>query len=166
MMMADPYDPEQRELIRRQDANWRALPIILGVVFLFALGFLLLSESHLSVHTFPETGFAAFDRPREPGERPQEHHRAGPGKRALSAGGPVGDAVGIGQDRDGDVVQARAPAGGLADESTLERGRHADEDAFPRRSASSQSASSLAHQGARCLVVLADSGPTRRAERP
>jgi hypothetical protein len=45
MMMADPYDPEQRELIRRQDANWRALPIILGVVFLFALGFLLLSDS-------------------------------------------------------------------------------------------------------------------------
>jgi S-adenosylmethionine decarboxylase len=24
-------------------------------------GFLLLSESHLSVHTFPERGFAAFD---------------------------------------------------------------------------------------------------------
>jgi hypothetical protein len=43
--MADPYDPEQRELIRRQDANWRVLPIILGVVFLFALGFLLLSDT-------------------------------------------------------------------------------------------------------------------------
>jgi hypothetical protein len=43
--MADPYDPEQRELIRRQDANWRALPIILGALFLFALGFLLLSDT-------------------------------------------------------------------------------------------------------------------------
>jgi hypothetical protein len=43
--MADPYDPEQRELMRRQDANWRVLPILLGVVFLFALGFLLLSDS-------------------------------------------------------------------------------------------------------------------------
>jgi hypothetical protein len=43
--MTDPYDPEQRELIRRQDANWRVLPIILGAVFLFALGFLLLSDT-------------------------------------------------------------------------------------------------------------------------
>jgi hypothetical protein len=43
--MADPYDPEQRELLRRQDQNWRALPLILGAVFLFALGFLLLSDT-------------------------------------------------------------------------------------------------------------------------
>ena len=43
--MADPYDVEQRELLRRQEANWRALPIILGAVFLFALAFLFLSDS-------------------------------------------------------------------------------------------------------------------------
>jgi hypothetical protein len=43
--MADPYDPEQRELLRRQDQNWRALPIVLGAIFLFALGFLLLSDT-------------------------------------------------------------------------------------------------------------------------
>ena len=43
--MADPHDPEQRELPRRQEQNWRSLPIILGVVFLFALGFLFLSDT-------------------------------------------------------------------------------------------------------------------------
>jgi len=32
-------------LLRRQDRNWRALPIVLGAVFLFALGFLLLSDT-------------------------------------------------------------------------------------------------------------------------
>jgi S-adenosylmethionine decarboxylase len=35
---------------------WHAFPDPGGVT-----GFLLLSESHLSVHTFPESGFAAFD---------------------------------------------------------------------------------------------------------
>jgi S-adenosylmethionine decarboxylase len=35
---------------------WHAFPAPGGVT-----GFLLLSESHLSVHTFPESGFAAFD---------------------------------------------------------------------------------------------------------
>ena len=35
---------------------WHAFPEPGGVT-----GFLLLSESHLCVHTFPETGFAAFD---------------------------------------------------------------------------------------------------------
>jgi S-adenosylmethionine decarboxylase len=35
---------------------WHAFPGPGGVT-----GFLLLSESHLSVHTFPERGFAAFD---------------------------------------------------------------------------------------------------------
>ena len=43
--MADPHDPEQRELVRRQEQNWRSLPIMLGVVFLFALGFLFLSDT-------------------------------------------------------------------------------------------------------------------------
>ena len=43
--MVDPYDPEQRELLRRQEANWRALPIILGAIFLFAIGFLFLSDT-------------------------------------------------------------------------------------------------------------------------
>jgi hypothetical protein len=43
--MPDPYDPEQRELLRRQEANWRALPMLLGAVFLFALGFLFLSDT-------------------------------------------------------------------------------------------------------------------------
>jgi hypothetical protein len=43
--MADPYDPEQRELLRRQEANWRTLPIILGAILLFALGFLFLSDT-------------------------------------------------------------------------------------------------------------------------
>jgi S-adenosylmethionine decarboxylase len=37
-------------------AVWHAFPDPGGVT-----GFLLLSESHLSVHTFPERGFAAFD---------------------------------------------------------------------------------------------------------
>ena len=35
---------------------WHAFPDPGGVT-----GFLLLSESHLAVHTFPERGFAAFD---------------------------------------------------------------------------------------------------------
>jgi hypothetical protein len=43
--MADPYDAEQRELLRRQEANWRSLPIILGAIFLFAIGFLFLSDA-------------------------------------------------------------------------------------------------------------------------
>lgn len=46
-------------------ARWHAFPGAGGVT-----GFLLLAESHLAVHTFPERGFAAFDlyccRPREP----------------------------------------------------------------------------------------------------
>lgn len=37
-------------------AVWHAFPEPGGVT-----GFLLLSESHLAVHTFPERGFAAFD---------------------------------------------------------------------------------------------------------
>lgn len=37
-------------------ATWHVFPGEGGVT-----GFLLLSESHLSVHTFPEHGFAAFD---------------------------------------------------------------------------------------------------------
>ena len=36
--------------------RWHAFPAPGGVT-----GFLLLSESHLSVHTFPERGFAAID---------------------------------------------------------------------------------------------------------
>jgi S-adenosylmethionine decarboxylase len=35
---------------------WHAFPAPGGIT-----GFVLLSESHLAVHTFPETGFAAFD---------------------------------------------------------------------------------------------------------
>jgi hypothetical protein len=38
-------DPEERARLRRQEANWNALPMILGAVFLFALGFLLLSDT-------------------------------------------------------------------------------------------------------------------------
>lgn len=45
--------------------RWHAFPSPGGIT-----GFLLLSESHLSVHTFPERGFAAIDlyccRPRPP----------------------------------------------------------------------------------------------------
>lgn len=37
-------------------AAWHAFPAPGGVT-----GFLLLSESHLACHTFPETGFAALD---------------------------------------------------------------------------------------------------------
>ena len=43
--MGDLYDPEHRDLLRRQEENWRSLPIILGAVFLFALGFLFLSDT-------------------------------------------------------------------------------------------------------------------------
>jgi hypothetical protein len=43
--MTDMYDPEQRARIRRQAANWNALPLVLGGVFLFALGFLFLSDT-------------------------------------------------------------------------------------------------------------------------
>jgi hypothetical protein len=43
--MGDLYDPEHRELLRRQEENWRALPLVLGAVFLFALGFLFLSDT-------------------------------------------------------------------------------------------------------------------------
>jgi S-adenosylmethionine decarboxylase len=46
-------------------AQWRVFPGPGGVT-----GLLLLEESHLACHTFPERGFAAFDlyccRPREP----------------------------------------------------------------------------------------------------
>lgn len=46
-------------------ARWHVFPGHAGVT-----GFLLLAESHLCVHTFPERGFAAFDlyccRPRAP----------------------------------------------------------------------------------------------------
>src|SRR5262245_31506048 len=38
------------------EATWHAFPGPGGVT-----GFLLLTESHLAVHTFPERGFAAFD---------------------------------------------------------------------------------------------------------
>ena len=43
--MTDPFDAEQQARIRRQAGNWDTLPIVLGVVFLFALAFLLLSDS-------------------------------------------------------------------------------------------------------------------------
>ena len=47
------------------DAVWREFPGEGGIT-----GLLLLTESHLACHTFPERGFAAFDlyccRPREP----------------------------------------------------------------------------------------------------
>jgi S-adenosylmethionine decarboxylase len=47
------------------EAQWRAFPGEGGVT-----GLLLLTESHLACHTFPERGFAAFNlyccRPREP----------------------------------------------------------------------------------------------------
>lgn len=43
--MPDLYDPEHRELLRRQEENWRSLPIILGAIFLFAIAFLFLSDS-------------------------------------------------------------------------------------------------------------------------
>jgi S-adenosylmethionine decarboxylase len=39
-----------------QSAQWHRFPGEGGIT-----GFLLLSESHLTVHTFPERGFAAFD---------------------------------------------------------------------------------------------------------
>ena len=63
----------------------------------------------------------------------------------LAPGRPEGNAVSLGEDRDGHLVQAGAATGGLADERPLEGGGHADQDALPRRSASRQSASSLAH---------------------
>lgn len=51
--------------------RWHAFPDPGGVT-----GFLLLSESHLSVHTFPERGFAAIDlyccRPRPVWDFPRE----------------------------------------------------------------------------------------------
>ena len=37
--------PEERARIQRQERNWHALPVVVGFVFLFALGFLLLSET-------------------------------------------------------------------------------------------------------------------------
>jgi hypothetical protein len=43
--MADLYDPEHRELLRRQEQNWRSLPIVLGAIFLFAVAFLFLSDA-------------------------------------------------------------------------------------------------------------------------
>jgi hypothetical protein len=43
--MGDLYDPEHRELLRRQEENWRSLPLVLGAIFLLALGFLLLSDT-------------------------------------------------------------------------------------------------------------------------
>ena len=47
------------------DALWHAFPVPGGVT-----GVLILQESHLSCHTFPERGYAAFDlyccRPRSP----------------------------------------------------------------------------------------------------
>jgi hypothetical protein len=43
--MGDLHDPEHRELLRRQEENWRSLPIVLGVLFLFAIGFLFLSDN-------------------------------------------------------------------------------------------------------------------------
>jgi S-adenosylmethionine decarboxylase len=39
-----------------REAAWHSFPGPGGVT-----GFLLLTESHLAVHTFPESGFAAFD---------------------------------------------------------------------------------------------------------
>jgi hypothetical protein len=39
------YEAEERARMRRQAGNWNAMPIVLGIVFLFALGFLLISES-------------------------------------------------------------------------------------------------------------------------
>ena len=64
--LARVFDDAVRELALRPvaETRWHVFPGEAGVT-----GFLVLSESHLACHTFPETGFAAFDlyccRPRE-----------------------------------------------------------------------------------------------------
>ena len=71
-----------------------------------------------------------------------------PGSGLRRFVGVVVDAEGVGEDADGDVVEAGSAAGGLADESLLQGGRRPNEDALPWRSASSQSASSIASERA------------------
>ena len=68
------------------------------------------------------------------------------------------DVEGVGEDADGDVVEARSPAGGLADESLLQGGRRPNEDALAWRSASSQTASSIAVQQRTTPASLASVG--------
>jgi len=64
--LAAVFDAAVRELrLKPVDAaRWHVFPGEAGVT-----GFLVLAESHLACHTFPETGFAAFDlyccRPRD-----------------------------------------------------------------------------------------------------
>lgn len=66
-VLARVFDAVVREASLRplRAPVWHAFPAPGGVT-----GFLLLQESHLAVHTFPERGFAAFDlyccREREP----------------------------------------------------------------------------------------------------
>ena len=57
---------------------------------------------------------------------------SGRGRRAATAARREGDAEAGGQDRDGDVVQARLPAVDLVREAALEIGGHADEHVAPR----------------------------------
>lgn len=57
-VLARVFDAVVREAALRplRAPVWHAFPAPGGVT-----GFLLLQESHLAVHTFPERGFAAFD---------------------------------------------------------------------------------------------------------
>ena len=61
----------------------------------------------------------------------EEHDGARARQRAPAVRRDVVDAEGVGEDADGDVVEAGTPAGGLADESLLQGDGRPDEDALP-----------------------------------
>ncbi len=100
-------------------------------------------ENHI-VRVRAEALCLGLDRCLELLRHAQEHNRARARQRAPAVRRDVADAEGCGENADRDVVQAGTPAGGLANESSLEGGRRPDEDTLPLRSASSHCASSIA----------------------
>ena len=102
----------------------------------------------------------------------QQRDAACAGERAPATRGGEGHAEALGQDPRGEVVQVPPAARDLADEGALEGGRHPNEDAAPLRSASSQTASTIArlrYPRSRQLLAhvedaLQDGEPRRRRQ--
>src|SRR6478736_3912707 len=85
----------------------------------------------------------------------QEHDRARAGQWAAPVRRCHLDAECVGEDADRDVVEARSATGRLADESLLQGGGSPNQDALALRSASSQTAISIASLRSSVYPLLA-----------
>ena len=102
---------------------------------------------HLQDHVVDvsaRAGGFGVDRVLEPLRHAQKRLSAPAGERAAPPRGGVREAEALGQDPGGEIVQVATAARDLANERALQGGRHPNEDASAVRSASSQTASTIA----------------------